>query len=66
MYSGLHELLAGWRPAEASDQGYLRELFHDTAMRVYGLARMQASVAARAALASGEKLNLGLLKFSGF
>ena len=66
MYSGLHELLAGWRPAEASDQGYLRELFHDTAMRVYGLARMQASVVARAAEKAGEKLDLGLLKYSAF
>ena len=66
LYAGLYELLAEYRPAEASDQGYLRDLFHDTAMRVYGLARMHATTTARAAAASGEQLDLGLLQSSAF
>ena len=64
LYSGLYDLLAEYRPAEASDQGYLRELFHDTAMRVYGLARMHATVTSRAA--GGGVADLGLLKASAF
>jgi hypothetical protein len=66
VYCGLHDLLAEYRPAEASTEGYMRELFHGTAMRQYGLARMQTSVTARAAAAAGSPLDLGLLKVSAF